>query len=56
MIEDITIPYSNLSQKINQLSWFSSFSFHVRTKNVKLLTPSFGGQQNLGEIGIVAAR
>ena len=46
-IEDITIPYSNFSQSIKD-SWFVSFSVHVSTKNAKSLTPSFGGQQNLG--------
>ena len=54
-IDDITVPYYNFSQSIKD-SWFVSFSVHVPTKNATSLTPSFGGQQNLGKIGTGATR
>ena len=37
VIEEITIPYSNISQSITD-SWVIPFSAHVPKKNVKSLT------------------
>ena len=47
--------YSNCSDSVKD-SWFVSYYAHMPTRNAKLLTPSVGGQWNLGEIGRSAAR